>query len=118
METDYLVTKSYLESQALELASGLRRLEEEMDDMYKINLYLLRKYKDDLIQDLQIEIPEGIFNDPWFKLFETAFNQHVDSENETLLMILITNKIKDIMKEELPLPWYCYGFGAKVENGQ
>jgi len=52
METDYLVTKSYLESQALELASGLHHLEEQMDDMYKINLYLLRKYKDDLIQDL------------------------------------------------------------------
>ena len=88
-----------------------------MDRLYKINLYLLRKYKDDLIKEFNIEIPEGVFNDPWFKLLETTFNQKVDKEDETLIMSLITSKIEEEMKKEMPDPWYCYGFGGKVSDG-
>lgn len=112
MNTNYINTKSYLAQQALDLANTLSRIDEQLDDMYKINLYLLRRYKDDLIKEFNIDIPEGILEDPWFKLLEKTFNQKVDFENETLILSLISNCIKDKMKEEMPDPWYCYGFGG------
>ena len=112
MNTEYINTKSYLAQQALDLANTLSRIDEQMDDMYKINLYLLRRYKDDLIKEFDINIPEGIAEDPWFQIFEKTFNQNVNFENETLFLVLITNKIREKMKEEMPDPWYCYGFGG------
>lgn len=114
--TDYINTKSYLAQQALDLANTLSRIDEQLDDMYKINLYLLRRYKDDLIKEFNIDIPEGILEDPWFKLLEKTFNQKVDFENETLILSLISNCIKDKMKEEMPDPWYCYGFGGMTNE--
>lgn len=112
MNTNYINTKSYLAQQALDLANTLSRIDEQLDDLYKINLYLLRRYKDDLIKEFHIDIPEGILDNPWFKLLETTFNQSVNLESETLLLTLITNKIKEKMKEEMPDPWYCYGIGG------
>lgn len=112
MNTNYINTKSYLAQQALDLANTLSRIDEQLDDLYKINLYLLRRYKDDLIKEFHIDIPEGILDNPWFKLLETTFNQNVNLESETLLLTLITNKIKEKMKEEMPDPWYCYGIGG------
>lgn len=114
MNTNYINTKSYLAQQALDLANTLSRIDEQLDDLYKINLYLLRRYKDDLIKEFHIDIPEGILDNPWFKLLETTFNQNVNLESETLLLTLITNKIKEKMKEEMPDPWYCYGIGGNT----
>lgn len=114
MNTDYINTKSYLAQQALDLANTLSRIDEQLDDMYKINLYLLRRYKDDLIKEFNINIPENVLDDPWFKLLEKTFNQNVNFESETLLLTLITNKIKEKMKEEMPEPWYCYGIGGNT----
>jgi hypothetical protein len=74
---------------------------------------MVGKYKDDLIKEFNIEIPEGVFDDPWFKLLESTFNQKVNTESETLIMSLITSKIEEEMKKEMPDPWYCYGFGGK-----
>lgn len=113
--TEYINTKSYLTQQILDLANTLSRIDEQLDDMYKINLYLLRRYKDDLIKEFNIDIPEGVLDDPWFKLLEKTFNQNINFENETLILSLILNRIKDKMKEEMPDPWYCYGFGV-AEN--
>lgn len=116
MNTDYINTKSYLAQQALDLANTLSHIDEQMDDMYKINLYLLRRYKDDLIKEFKIDIPEGVLEDPWFKLLETTFNQKVNLGSETLLLSLIANCIKEKMKKEMPDPWYCYGFGGNTHN--
>ena len=116
MNTNYINTKSYLAQQALDLANTLSRIDEQLDDLYKINLYLLRRYKDDLIKEFNIDIPEGILDNPWFKLLETTFNQNVNLESETLLLTLITNKIKEKMKEEMPEPWYCYGIGGTTHE--
>ena len=118
MDNNYLVTKSLLEQKALDLAEDLRRIEEQMDDMCKVNLYLLRRYKDDLIQEFNIEIPQGIFEDPWFKALEQIFNQNVKYENETLILSLIINRIKEKMKQEMPDPWYCYGIGGMPDVQQ
>lgn len=109
----YLTSKSQLTNKVLEWVKDIQNIEWQMDRLYKINLYLLRRYKDDLIKEFNIEVPEGIFNDPWFKLLESTFNQNVDTESETLILSLITSKIEEEMKKEMPDPWYCYGFGGK-----
>ena len=110
---NYLASKSQLTNKILDWVKDIQSMEWQMDRLYKINLYLLRKYKDDLIKEFNIEVPEGVFNDPWFKLLESTFNQKVDKEDETLIMSLITSKIEEEMKKEMPDPWYCYGFGGK-----
>lgn len=112
MNTDYLITKSILEQKALDLASHLRHIEEQMDDLYKINLYLIRKYKDDLIQDLNIQpienMPEQFYG--LLSLFPGARANEEEFIQQYYILAAI-NKIKDIMKEEMPDPWYCYSYG-------
>ena len=109
---EYLATKSHLTNKILEWVEEIQSLEKQTDRLYKINLYLLRKYKDDLIKEFNINIPEGVLNDPWFKLLETTFNQKITAEDEALILSLIISKIEDIMNKEMPEPWYCYGFGS------
>ena len=109
---EYLATKSHLTNKILEWVKEIQSLEKQTDRLYKINLYLLRKYKDDLIKEFNINIPEGVLNDPWFKLLETTFNQKITAEDETLILSLITSRIEDIMNKEMPEPWYCYGFNT------
>lgn len=110
---EYLASYSHLSNKVLDWFQDIQQLERQTDRLYKINLYLLRRYKDDLIKEFNIEVPEKVFDDPWFKLLETAFNQKVNLEDETLLLTLITSKIEAEMNKEMPESWYCYSFGAK-----
>ena len=109
---EYLVTKSHLTNKVLDWINEIQALEQQTDRLYKINLYLLHKYKDDLIKEFNIDIPKGTLDDPWFKLLEATFNQKIDMEDETLILSLITSKIEQKMNEEMPEPWYCYSFGS------
>ena len=113
---EYLISKSHLTNKILEQINDIQALEKQTDRLYKINLYLLRRYKDDLIKEFNINIPKGVLEDPWFKLLETTFNQKITMEDETLILSLITSKIEEKMNEEMPEPWYCYGFGEMEEN--
>lgn len=63
-------------------------LENNNDKIYKINIYLMRKYKDDLIKEFG---GENNFIQ-WLKIFEDIIKQ---------------------MNEEMPEPWYTYGIGRK-----
>ena len=83
---EYLTAKSHLTNKILEWIDDIQLLEKQTDRLYKINLYLLRKYKDDLIKEFNINIPEGVLEDPWFKLLETTFNQKITMEDETLIL--------------------------------
>ena len=107
---DYLNTKSYLEQKALDLANAVSHIDEQLDDMYKINLYLLRRYKDDLLKEFQLENDE--LPQEWVDMLSKVFNTTYDPKNESIQLMRITNKIKEKMKEEMPYPWYCYGFGG------
>lgn len=109
---EYLATKSHLTDKVLEQINDIQALEKQTDRLYKINLYLLRKYKNDLIKEFNIDIPKGVLNDPWFKLLETTFNQKITMEDETLILSLITSRIEEEMNKEMPEPWYCYSFGS------
>lgn len=112
---EFLVTQSHLANKVLDWLNDIQTLEKQTDRLYKINLYLLRKYKDDLIKEFNIDIPKGVLEDPWFKLLETTFNQKVTMEDETLILSLITSKIEEEMNKEMPEPWYCYGIGQKID---
>ena len=112
MNTDYINTKSHLAQQALDLANSLSRLDEQLDDMYKINLYLLRKYKDDLIKEFDIDISKEMLDNPWIQALKSTFNQDIDFAKETIILSMIENHIKEQMKKEMPDPWYCYGVGG------
>lgn len=109
---EYLVAKSHLTNKVLEWIDEIQTLEQQTDRLYKINLYLLRKYKDDLIKEFNINIPKGTLDDPWFKLLEATFNQKINMEDETLILSLITSKIEEEMNKEMPELWYCYGFNS------
>ena len=109
---EYTVTKSHLANKALELAQDLARLEEQTDEIYKIGLFLLRRYKDDLMKEFSISRFD--LTDETRAL---AKLMKVDVDNEDtwndIIFFQIVNKIKMKMKEEMPDPWYCYGFGLK-----
>jgi hypothetical protein len=111
-ENSYPMIKSRFESNILDLMKDLKLIEQQNDDLYKINLYLIRKYKDELVRDLDIKRPTEI--PPEAKMLTAIFPATEFNEQEFLdqyVIISAINKIRDIMKEEMPEPWYCYGIG-------
>ena len=108
---------SHLTNKVLNWLNDIQALESQMDDLYKINLYLLRRYKDDLIKEFNIELPE--IPNEWQVLLNVAFNTTTPPpDSDTLVLPIIMNKIKEQMNKEMPEPWYCYGIGniPPIEN--
>lgn len=111
-ENNYLKAKSMFAEKLGDLLGSMQFMEKQVDDIYKINMYLMRRYKDDLIKDLGIERPTEI--PARVKTLADIFK--IDPLNEETLIDQMmfaqaTNKIKEIMNKEMPDPWYCYGFG-------
>ena len=113
MDLDYLNTKSILATKALDLAETLQHIDEQMDELYKINFYLLRRYKDDLIAEFDLDEPS--IPPEWTTFFGKLFNQETSPDMEALRLTQITAAIKQEMKEEMPNPWYYYSFGGMIE---
>lgn len=111
-ENEYLKAKSMFAGKLNDLLGSIQVMEKQADDMYKINMYLMRRYKDDLIKDLGIERPTYL--PARVKTLADIFK--IDPLNEEtlidqMMIAQATNKIKEIMNKEMPDPWYCYGFG-------
>lgn len=111
-ENEYLKAKSMFAEKLGDLLGSIQFMEKQVDDIYKINMYLMRRYKDDLIKDLGIERPTE--TPARVKTLADIFK--IDPLNEETLIDQMmfaqaTNKIKEIMNKEMPDPWYCYGFG-------
>lgn len=112
-ENEYLKAKSMFAEKLGDLLGSIQFMEKQVDDIYKINMYLMRRYKDDLIKDLGIERPTE--TPARVKTLADIFK--IDPLNEETLIDQMmfaqaTNKIKEIMNKEMPDPWYCYGFGS------
>ena len=76
-----------------DLKKYIDQLEHTADRMYKIALYLLRKYKDDLMKEY------GCEND------------------ELSFFLTVMDRIYVKMYKEMPELWYTYGIGRKeAEN--
>lgn len=105
-------TQSYLTQKTFELMGAIQKMEEQMDDIYKINYYLMRKYKNDLLKEFKIEQPEAAESCAlWAKLFDS----NDMSLKDTIAILDITNKIRDQMHKEMPDPWYSYNI-AQLTN--
>lgn len=116
-ENEYLKAKSMFEGKLSDLLESVHFMEQQIDDIYKINMYLMRRYKDDLIKDLGIERPTELPEEA--KLLSSIFKICPIDEDTLLNQIMFmqaTNKIKEIMNKEMPDPWYCYGFGSSKPN--
>lgn len=116
-ENDYLKAKSMFAEKLGDLLGSIQFMEKQVDDLYKINIYLMRKYKDNLIKDLGIERPTEIPEEA--KMLASVFKVCPIDEDSLLNQIMFmqaTNKIKEIMNKEMPDPWYCYGFGSSKTN--
>ena len=112
-ENDYLKAKSMFAEKLGDLLGSMQFMEKQVDDIYKINMYLMRRYKDDLIKDLGIKRPTEIKKKK--KMLASIFKVCPIDEDSSLLdqimFMQATNKIKEIMNKEMPDPWYCYGIG-------
>ena len=97
------------------MAQDIRRMEEQIDDLYKMNVFFLRRYKDDLIKEFNIQPPENLPEQfqGLLALFPSA-KPDGEAFKKTYITSALVNRIKDIMKEEMPEPWYCYGFVPNV----
>ena len=76
--TPYQEAKYSLEGKAIEIASQLRSMEEQIDTVQKVNIYLMRKYRDELLAefgDLAVGYKEtcaSLFGEKPPKEFEDA----------------------------------------------
>lgn len=116
-ENEYLKAKSMFAGKLNDLLESIHFMEQQIDDIYKINMYLMRRYKDDLIKDLGVKKPTEIPEEA--KMLASIFKvcpMDEDSLLDQIMFMQATNKIKEIMHKEMPDPWYCYGFGSNKLN--
>ena len=104
--TEYEKNKWIITNKVIEIAELIKKQEENADKIAKVNIYLLRKYKDDLLKEFELEVEKE----------EKFINNYMLNCSEELKEELIINKIYEEiakrMNEEMPEPWYCYGFGG------
>lgn len=111
--SDYLTEKRIFSDKILDLANSMQYIEDQMDDMYKINSYLLNRYKDDLIKEFDIKRPDDLPQEFYtMSLLFPGAKPDKESILDYYMVLAVTNRIRDIMKEKMPGPWYCYGFGS------
>lgn len=103
--TEYEKTKWNITNKAIEVASDIQKQEKVMDTIYKVNIYLMRKYGKELLEKFK-ERPDIK------KYCESVL---IDLQNDKLKDMLLTEMLfKEIatdMNKEMPDPWYTYGFG-------
>lgn len=100
-KTNYNITRK-----AIEIASDIEKLEREMDKVQKVNIYLMRKYRDELLK----EFPETIGDTELQKFAEEMTEISKDRMIEMLKSMSLYEQIAKKMNEEMPEPWYCYGY--------
>ena len=88
---DHLDNPGLIDCAAKTAYKELKKYLEQADKMYKVNIYLLRKYKNDLIKEFKGE----------------------DEIYEYIKLMNIFEEIAKVMNEEIPGPWYTYGIGRK-----
>ena len=64
---------------------------DNMDYLHKISMWLIRKYEDDLYERFGID------------------------KNDIFAVMKMLDAIYEEQCKEMPLSWYCYGFGNKEE---
>ena len=77
-----------------QLKNRIAELEEQIDYIFKINTWLIKKYGKEFWQDIGI-----------------------DEDDDTITNLIkldeVFDKIYEEMEKEMPKKWYEYGFGSK-----
>lgn len=107
--TEIEKTHYTIAGKAIEIASDIEKLEREMDKVQKVNIYLMRKYRDELLK----EFPETIGDTELQELVEEITKTSKDNMLEIFKSMSLYDQIAKKMNEEMPEPWYCYGFTSK-----
>lgn len=107
--TEIEKTHYTIAGKAIEIASDIEKLEKEMDKVQKVNIYLMRKYRNELLK----EFPETIGDNELQKFAEEMTEISKDRMLEMLKSMSLYEQIAKKMNEEMPEPWYCYGFTSK-----
>lgn len=85
-------------------SENVEKITKTNDKIMKVNIYLMRKYLDELEKEFEDEfhqkfsvdgIPQEILDDNFVKIMRIN---------------MIFDKIAEHMNNEMPLPWYEYGF--------
>lgn len=100
--TDIERTKWLLCGKAIDLAADVKRLEGNMDRIQKVNIFLVRRYYDELAREFGTED----------SLTEEILDEAIRSKEdlrEQFRVMRVFDAIASKMNEEMPDPWYCYG---------
>lgn len=89
-----LYSKKDLWNRIQEKNKRIAELEEQIDYIFKINTWLIKKYGKEFWQDIGIDEDDNTITN-LIKLDE------------------VFDKIYEEMKKEMPKKWYEYGFGSK-----
>ena len=101
---NYEKAKYSLEEKAIEIARDLRKMEEIMDRERKVNIYLMRKYYDDLTEEFSAELDESNID----YMDEESFKEAIARFNESSKILRLYDLIAKKMDEEMPYPTYDY----------
>ena len=113
--TKYEESKWICEKEMIEVAYRIKNMEEEMDKVYKASMYIIGKYKKELIEEFKIKVTPkedffkcSIFEDTPKKFNETIYESYVERE--------IFDVIGEEMKKKYPNPWYTDGISSTKEK--
>lgn len=81
---------------------------EEVDRVYKASMYIIGKYKKELIEEFKVNVPskDEFFN---HEFFEKTTDKFSDSLYDFYVERQVFNAIGEEMKKKYPDPWYNYG---------
>lgn len=94
-------------TKAVQLAADIERMEESYDKIQKVNIWLMRRYRKDLIE----EFSDEKIKEDYSEIFNLK-NADTKGLKEALIVSHLFDRIAEEMNKEMPLPWYMYGFGS------
>lgn len=107
--TDIERTKWLLCTKAIDLAADVKRMEENADRIQKVNIFLIRRYYDELAREFGAE--DSLTED----ILDGAIQSKEDLR-EQLRFMRVFDAIAAKMNVEMPEPYYCYGFSGTKES--
>ncbi|MBR7080698.1 MAG: hypothetical protein IKI40_09295 [Treponema sp.] len=106
--TKYEKAKWLCEKEMIDAAHHIKVMEEEIDKVQKVSMYLIGKYKKELIEEFKVKITS---KEDFFKtgIFNGVPTDSSEAMYEGYIVMEVFNAIGEEMKKKYPHPWYSYG---------
>ena len=113
--TKYEKAKWLCEKEMIDAAHHIKIMEEETDKVHKVSMYLIGKYKKELIEEFKVKVTskEDFFKTGIFNGVPTDFSEAM---YEGYILMEIFNIIGEEMKKKYPEPWYSYGVATDTNK--